>query len=109
MAIPHAKSGEVIEVRPLGPALATTPTTTLVVTPTLEVIRLVLREGQELCRQHAVPGEVLLQCLEGRLSVEVDGAPRTLEAGQLLYLAGGTSHAIHGVGAASALLTILHR
>ena len=32
MAIPHAKSGEVIDVRPLGSALAQARTTTLVKT-----------------------------------------------------------------------------
>ena len=73
MAIPHAKSGEVVEIRPLGPALATSQTSTLVKTPTLEVIRLVLQPGKEICHQHAMAGEVLIQCLEGRIAVRVDG------------------------------------
>jgi quercetin dioxygenase-like cupin family protein len=109
MAIPHAKSGEVVEIRPLGPALATTQTSTLVKTPTLEVIRLILQAGKESCHQHAMAGEVLIQCLEGLITVQVDGDSRTLEAGQMLYLAGGESHAIRGVNDASALLTILLR
>src|SRR5512144_22045 len=46
MAIPHAKPGEVIDVRPLGSALAQAKTTTLVKTPTLEVIRLIIPEGK---------------------------------------------------------------
>jgi hypothetical protein len=45
MAIPQAKSGEVIEIRPLWP-LAQAPTTTLVKTKTLETIRLVILQGK---------------------------------------------------------------
>lgn len=109
MAIPHAKSGEIIDIRPLGPALATATTTTLVKTPTLEVIRLVLPAGKEVCHQHALAGEIVVKCLEGRITVQVDGDPHTLDAGQMLYLAGGAPHAIRSVGDASALLTILLR
>jgi quercetin dioxygenase-like cupin family protein len=109
MAIPHANSGEVVEIRPLGPALAETRTSTLVKTPTLEVIRLILQPGKEICHQHAVAGEVLVQCLEGRIAVQIDGDSRALEAGQMLYLAGGVPHVIRGVSDSSALLTILLR
>jgi quercetin dioxygenase-like cupin family protein len=109
MAITHAKSGEVLEIRPLGPALATRRTSTLVKSPALEVIRLILQEGKEICHQHAMAGEVLIQCLEGLITVQVDGDSRTLEAGQMLYLARGESHAIRGISDASALLTILLR
>ena len=48
MAIPHAKSGEVIEIGPLGPALAQTKTTTLMKTKTLEIIRLVIPSGKDI-------------------------------------------------------------
>ena len=109
MAIPHATSGEVIDVRPLGPALADGQTSALVKTPTLEVIRLVLRPGKELCHQHTVAGEVLVQCLEGLVTVQVDGDTRALGAGQMLYLAGGEPHAIRATDGASVLLTILSR
>ena len=77
MAIPHAKSGEVIEVRPLGPTLATTQTSTLVKTLTLEVIRLILLPGKEICHQHAMAGEVLIQCLEGWITFTARGTTRT--------------------------------
>ena len=38
MAIPHAKPGEVVDVRPLGPALASAQTTTLARAEQVEVI-----------------------------------------------------------------------
>ena len=46
MAIPHAKSGEVIDIRPLGSALAQARTTTLVKTKALEIIHLVIPSGK---------------------------------------------------------------
>ena len=48
MAIPHAHPGEVIDVRPLGPALAAARSTALIRTESLEVIRLVIPRGKEI-------------------------------------------------------------
>ena len=107
--IPHAKPGEVIDVRPLGSALAQAKTTTLVKTPTLEVIRLIIPEGKEICHHHDLAGEIMVQCLEGQITVQIDGDTRVLAAGEMLYLAGRESHAIRGVDDASVLLTILFR
>jgi quercetin dioxygenase-like cupin family protein len=106
MAVRHAKSGEVIDVGPLGPALAQARTTTLVKTATLEVIRLVIPAGKQLPR-HQVRQEITIQCLEGRVAVTAGDAAHDLGAGQMLYLAGGTPHSLRGVEDASALLTIL--
>jgi quercetin dioxygenase-like cupin family protein len=108
MAIPHAQSGEVVDVRPLGPALAAAQTTTLVKSKTLEVLRLVVPAGKEI-PSHEVPGEVTLLCLEGVVGIPVGGDTRVLEAGQLLYLAGRESHAVRGIQDASVLVTILLR
>src|SRR5690606_25983286 len=108
MAIPHAQSGEVIDVRPLGPSLATARTTTLVKSATLEVLRLVVTAGKEI-PVHEVAGEVLLQCLEGMVGIQVGGDTQVLEAGQLLYLAGHEPHAVRGIQDASLLVTILLR
>jgi quercetin dioxygenase-like cupin family protein len=106
MAVRHAKSGEVIDVGPLGPALAQARTTTLVKTATLEVIRLVIPAGKQL-PGHQVRHEITIQCLEGRVTVTAGDATHDLGAGQMLYLAGGTPHSLRGVEDASALLTIL--
>ena len=48
MAISHAQPGQVIDVRPFGPALAGARTTALVKTESLEVIRLVIPRGKEI-------------------------------------------------------------
>lgn len=107
MAIPHAKSGEVIDVRPLGSALADAKTAALVKTDKLEIIRLVLPAGKEVCHHHEVAGELLVQCLEGLVTVQINGDSRVLEAGQMLYLGRDQPHTLIGVQNASVLLTIL--
>ncbi len=106
MAVPHAKSGEVIDVRPLGSALPRATTTTLVKTEVLEVIRLVIPAGKHIS-EHRAPGEITVQCLEGRVSFKAGDETRDLEAGQLLYLSSGEPHSLSGIEDSSVLLTIL--
>jgi quercetin dioxygenase-like cupin family protein len=106
MAIPHASSAEVIDIRPLGAQLAGAETTTLIKTYDVEVIRMILPAGKEV-PSHALPGEVLLQCLEGRVEVRTDEGCSTLEAGQLLYLAGQQAYGLQAVVGSSLLFTIL--
>lgn len=108
MAIPHAESGEVIDIRPLGTAFVQARTTTLVKTDTLEIIRLVVPAGKEISR-HQAPGEITVQCLEGRATFMAGSERRELEVGQLLYLAGEVPHSLHGIEDASLLLTIVLR
>ncbi len=108
MAIPHAKSGEVIDVRPLGSGLAAASTTTLVKTKTLEIIRLVIPAGKDIPEHHA-PGEITVQCLEGKVAFKSGNATQNLEAGQLLYLSSAAPHSLSGIEDASILLTILLR
>ena len=106
MAIPHAKSGELIDLRPLGEALVHSITTTLVKTDLLEVIRLVIPAGKDI-PLHQVIGEITVQCLEGRVAFTACGDTRALAAGQMLYLEGNEPHSLRGIENASVLVTIL--
>jgi len=106
MAIPHAKPGDVIDVRPLGAALATTKTSTLFKTERIEVVRLVMAAGKEIT-QHKAPGEITVHCLEGRIAFTALGKTQELMAGQLLYLGPGEPHSVKCLEDASFLLTIL--
>ena len=94
MAIPHAKSGEVVQLR-LGAALPETKTMTLVKTNSLEVIRLVVPAGKEI-QTHKAPGEITVQCLEGRVLFTAHEKAQELGAGQLLYLAAAEPHSSEG-------------
>ena len=64
MALPHARSGQVVSILPLGSQLGDSSTSAILKATQLEVIRVVLPAGQAL-RQHDTPGEITLQCLEG--------------------------------------------
>ena len=106
MAIPHAKPGEVVDVRPLGSALASAQTHTLVRVEQVEVIRLIVPAGKEI-PEHKAKGEVIVHCLEGRVAFTASGKAQTLEAGHLLYLPIGASHSVKGIENASLLVTVL--
>jgi len=106
MAIPHAKPDEVVDVRPLGSALASAQTKTLVRAEQVEVIRLVVPAGKVI-EEHKAKGEIVVHCLEGRVAFTAFGKTQNLEAGKLLYLPTGEPHTVKGIEDASHLLTVL--
>jgi quercetin dioxygenase-like cupin family protein len=105
MAIPHAQPGDVIDVRPLGRALAGARSHALFKSNDLEVIRLVLQRGEQM-PPHAVPGEITLQCIEGRISFTCEVGERELAAGELVHSAGDEIHGLRALEDSSLLLTI---
>lgn len=106
MAIPHAKPGQIIDVRPLGGELTNSRTTTLVKTHDLEVLRLVIPAGKEI-PPHKAPGEISVQCLDGRVAFTGAGTTQELSPGQLLFLSAADPHALKGLEDSSVLVTIL--
>jgi len=108
MALSHAHPGEIVDVQPLGSALATTKTRTLFKTDSLEMVRIVMTAGKEIS-EHEAPGEIIVQCLEGRIAFTAKGSTTELEAGQLLYLNAEEPHSVRCIEDASFLLTILLR
>ena len=106
MAIPLAASNEVISVGPLGPELAASKTSTLLKTEHMQVIRLVVPAGKEI-PAHDAPGEITVQCIEGRVAFTAAGKTQELGPGRLIYLTAGETHALRGIEDASLLVTIL--
>jgi quercetin dioxygenase-like cupin family protein len=106
MAIPHATSGQLINVQPLGAGLPSGRTTALFKSEQLEVIRLVLPAGKSL-PPHSVPGEITVQCIEGHIDVTAEGRSHLLQAGQMLYLSRAVSHGVVALQDSSALVTIV--
>jgi quercetin dioxygenase-like cupin family protein len=104
MSIPRAISGEVVRLR-LGAALLGAKTMTLVKTNNLEVIRLVVPAGKEI-PTHKAPGEITVQCLEGRVQFTAHDKSQELGAGQFLYLAAAEPHSLRGIEDSSLLVTI---
>ena len=106
MAIPHAQSGEVIDVRPLADTLASSKTRTLIKTPHVEVIRIVLPAGKVIA-DHKAPGEITVQCLEGRMAFKTTGQTKQLQSGDLLYLSAEETHSVEASEDSSFLLTMV--
>jgi quercetin dioxygenase-like cupin family protein len=105
MAISHAEAGMVINLCDrTGPAA--NKSATLIKTPRLEIIRLVLPAGKRI-PPHAVSGEVVVQCLSGKVDFEAREKRQTLEPGSLLHLEGGDLHALEALEDATVLVTIL--
>jgi quercetin dioxygenase-like cupin family protein len=95
MAIHHASSGELIDIRPLNNALKSTPTTALFKSSHLEVSRTVLRAGKECLRMRW--GEMTVQCLEGRVELSAAGTTQSMRAGDLSLPAGGETHSLKAI------------
>ena len=105
MAQPHAQSGQVVSVLPLGDRLSDARTTALLKAEQLEVVRIVLLAGKGL-REHKAPGEITVQCLEGRVELRAPGALHVLEAGDFIHLRREEPHSLQALTDSSVLVTI---
>jgi quercetin dioxygenase-like cupin family protein len=105
MAKAHVESGQLASVLPLGERLRHSKTTALLKAEQLEIVRIVLLAGKGLA-EHAAPGEISLQCIEGCIDFTIPGVVRRMHAGDLIHLRAGEPHALMAVEDSSALLTI---
>ena len=108
MAVPHAASGELIDIRPLGAKLRQTDSSTLVRADHLEVFRLVLPAGKAVA-DHKASGAITIQCLEGAVEFEAHGRTQMLRAGSMVYLSDAIPHAVKALEDSSLLVTVLLR
>ena len=106
MAIHHASSGELIDIRPLASNLINAITRTLYKSDHLEVFRMVLLRGKEM-PAHQVKGEITVQCIEGSIDFTVAGTAHLMRPGDLICVAGGEIHALRAVEDSSVLVTLL--
>lgn len=109
MPIPQAQPGEVVYAGPLGPALAASKTSTLIETKNVKVVHMVVLAGKEI-KDHKASGEIVVQCIEGKIAFTAMGETRDLTSGQMLYLEAAEVHSVRASEDSSFLLTILlHR
>lgn len=106
MAIPHAAPATVIDVGPLAAHSGEDKTRTLVKTDGLEIIRLVLPAGKEI-GTHLAPGQLTVQCLDGRVAFTAMGKTLTVEPGQMFYLHAREPHSVRAEADSVLLLTIV--
>lgn len=106
MAMHHALSGELINIRPLGSAITNAVTTALYKSQHLEVFRVVLLAGKSM-PEHDVVGELTVQCLEGRVEFSIGTTRDVMLPGDLKCLSGGISHSLRAIEDSSLLVTLL--
>ncbi|MCD0503766.1 cupin domain-containing protein [Bordetella petrii] len=106
MALNHAQSGELIDIRPLGPALKNTRSRALVRADQLEVLHLTLPAGHTLPPHDIAHSAITLQCLEGAAELQAHGKTQKLLPGTLVYLAPGIQHAVTSEQDCALLVTL---
>ncbi len=105
MSLHHAASGEVINLLPLGHALAETESSALFKTAQLEAMRLILPAGKEI-QEHCVAGDLTLHCLEGRVELHIGHRTEALQPGQMLFVAAEVPYSIKALEDAALLMTL---
>ena len=105
MPLQHLQPGESADVSPLGPLLNGTTSHALFKSRDLEVIRCVMRTGESI-PPHAVAGDSMVQCIEGRVQLTCTAGVLALSSGQLAYLQRQETHSILCSEDASLLRTI---
>lgn len=105
MALPHAQSGQIVSVRPLGERLSGTPTAAILKAGQLEVMRVVLPAGKSM-KEHQAPGEATVQCIEGVVEFSSEEGSQRLHAGDFVHLAPRALHSLRAVESASLLVTM---
>jgi quercetin dioxygenase-like cupin family protein len=106
MALPHAQPLDVIDIRPLGPALADAVSTSLLKTDRLQLLHLVLPARRNL-PEHHVDDECTIHCLEGDVEVEMPGGMRRLGPGQLVVLPARQPYSLGARVDSAVLMTLL--
>jgi quercetin dioxygenase-like cupin family protein len=105
MAQTHAQSGQVVSVLPLGDQLKDARTTALLKADQMEIVRVVMLAGHEM-REHKAPGEITVQCIEGRIEFRTPARSQILEPGDLIHLRSKEPHALQAITDSSALVTM---
>ena len=108
MALPHAQPLDVIAIGPLGPALDSAVSTSLLKTERLQLLHMVLpaRHDQP---EHHVDDECTIHCLEGDVEVVMPGGNRRLGPGQLVVLPAKQRHGLSARQTSAVLVTLLLR
>lgn len=102
MALEHAKPLEVIALHARdGMHISTS----LIRTPQLQLLRLVLPPGHAL-PHHQVPGEATIHCLAGEAGISTRVASLRLVAGSVVLVPAGEPHDVHARGEQGCVLLV---
>lgn len=107
MALTHAQPDEVIDLLPAPEQMAAHGSVSLLRTPHLQLLRLVMPEGHQM-PGHRVSGAMTIQCLQGMVRVGTETGLRTLHGGQVLALSPAEPHDVLAMVASVLLVTLVH-
>ena len=96
-----------VDIRPARTEYKQLKAENLLRTKAAEVVRLIVPQGKEI-PPHRAPGELLVQCIEGRIAFTAMGETRELTAGQMIHLPPDKHHALRSLEDSSLLLIILN-
>jgi quercetin dioxygenase-like cupin family protein len=108
MALPHAEHLDIINVGPLGPKLSEAVSTSLIKTPRLQLLHMVLPAHKDV-PEHHVEEECIVHCLEGVVEVVMGTGTRQLREGNLVVLPAGQKHAVRARTDCALLVTLVLR
>jgi quercetin dioxygenase-like cupin family protein len=103
---PLAEPGEVIDLNRCTTTPDANQISVLVQSQNVKIVRLSVSAGSTIPTYEAA-GEIILHCLEGRISVIARGEFQELSGGQLLYLALNEAFSIQAVEHAVVLATVI--
>jgi len=103
---PFVKPGEIVDVQQLVAEPMTRLKSLLVETANMKIVHLVIPAGETI-PTHEAQGEIILHCLEGRVSFSALGNTYELKAGQFLYFHINEPISIQGIEQASLLVTTI--
>jgi len=109
MATHHAAEGEVVCLKTWANDLAVEKSKVITKASGLELARLVIDAGTDMHHSTycSVSGPIVIQCIEGEVILKTTSTSSTIKPGELVYLNGGTEHALVGVKRSVVLLTIV--
>lgn len=107
MALRHAQPLEVIDLHASDAQCGTAISSSLLRTPRLQLLRVVLAAGHTMAEHH-VPGEITIQCVSGEADVVTPARTCRLFAGTLVLVPGAEPHRVLAHADTVLLVTILH-
>lgn len=109
MAVPHAKSGDLVHALPVANNSEALTSETLIRDDNVEIFRLVLDAGTHM-QEHKAAGAMLVQCLQGEAKFRAQDKEHMLTPGSMIYLRDAEPHEVATDVPAVLLITLfLHR
>ena len=107
MALKHAQPLEIIDLYASEETRGTAASCSLLKTPHLQLMRVVLAMGHVL-PEHCVAGEITIQCLSGGVDIETPSRTFRLTSGKLVMLSAAEPHRVQAYLDTVLLVTVLH-